>query len=437
LKASKWNVVSKPTKNGRVLVFNSLNKGLASFDRRDVERWNDEPTDVHITPQNLPFLLGDEVDEDQLLAYHLKSQQFCNNVLDVTIVPNYSCNLRCEYCFGKYDYDQGDISRNSVERIVGWVDYLQDLFPRRNLTVVYTGGEPLLNRSLFMELAAGIKNGVHSGTTLSQSIITNGTLIDMELLRFLRDQQVNSVQLTLDGDQASHDSKRTYPNGKGTYNRVIAVLEMVVETISVVYLRINFDYQNKDSISHLLDELEARGLQTKIILNPARIIEVNRLCNSVCLERRKNEYSAAAVADYIAIYDEIVERGFRVETSICSVVGAVTPCMFHSESGFTVDCRGDVYKCNMLVGQPAYRIGNILQDYNVFGDGYRKCLNSLLEVPDGCRNCPALPICNGGCRYGSVLSGNSLFDPFCEKYLFTELGFSKIDTLIRHNIQIV
>ena len=423
MKISKWVIIEE---NGEDLTLvNSLNKCVLKTKKVFFYQMVEDPNIIPNAFLENKFFVEDSFDDNKYLNYYLKNKQYCSTNLGLSIIPNYSCNLKCEYCFGKYDYCRGNTNYKNVHNIIDWVGQLQEIFPRRDVSIVYTGGEPLLQKELFIELASGIKNACKKSKSLTQSIITNGTLLDDELFNFLKVTGFTSIQITLDGPKNIHNKKRFYTTGEGTFDQIFENIKKVVNYVPNVYLRINIDNENYQTIPELLDLLEKNNLKKKVILNPARIIEVDKDSELSNQEKRKSEYETEAVDYLIEIFDEIKKRGFQLDNSINNVCRAISPCMFHSENSFLVDGLGDVYKCNMLIGDKKYSIGNILQSENIFNLDYIKASNSLTKIHSFCGDCEYLPICNGGCRYKVILNGKEMYDVYCEKESIKKISSSR------------
>ena len=125
-----------------------------------------------------------------------------------------ACNQRCSHCYNAWRAE-GNRSPERMETSV-LLSLLDRIVAELGLTrLTLSGGEPLLHpdfRSIVDHLRA---------RDLELFLITNGTLVDDEVARFLA-PRFGSVQLTLAGaEAASHDAIC----GAGSYDRVIAGLD--------------------------------------------------------------------------------------------------------------------------------------------------------------------------------------------------------------------
>jgi SynChlorMet cassette radical SAM/SPASM protein ScmF len=132
-----------------------------------------------------------------------------------------SCNLACRHCWITPTYQAGE---NGGQQI-GVDDVHKAIREARSLglqTVKLTGGEPLLHTQ-FRELVS-----LMDGDGLQIHIETNGTLIDRDLAKFLKQkEQVSFISVSLDGvDAETHEDLRGVP---GSFGQAITGIRNLVE----------------------------------------------------------------------------------------------------------------------------------------------------------------------------------------------------------------
>jgi len=147
------------------------------------------------------------------------------------------CNLRCRHC-----YQSGAVSEMSCEEICRAVDNVRSAFEswvteydmEMSPSFHFTGGEPFLRQDLFAILDYVRKCG------FSTSLMSNGTLIDGDMARRIREAGVSDVQISLDGLEPTHESLR----GKGSFQRTLEGIRNLVSqgveaNINLTVSRIN------------------------------------------------------------------------------------------------------------------------------------------------------------------------------------------------------
>lgn len=143
------------------------------------------------------------------------------------------CNLDCSYC---YVYHSADQSWRRQPRFMTdeTVDALGDRLAEHahthdlaSMRVWLHGGEPLLAgpdrlRRLVETLRARL-----APATLSVAVQTNGVLLDDALARCLVGADIH-VGISLDGDQATNDLRRLFPDGRSSYDGARAGIETML-----------------------------------------------------------------------------------------------------------------------------------------------------------------------------------------------------------------
>jgi len=133
------------------------------------------------------------------------------------------CNLGCTYCYAEQG-GFGGAPRNmpeatalqAVEQLIG------NAGPGgARLNLSFLGGEPLVNRPVLQKAtrhAADLAR--HSGTPITFSITTNGTLVTEADADFFEEHGF-AVTVSLDGIGAAHDGQRPFRNGQGSFERIM------------------------------------------------------------------------------------------------------------------------------------------------------------------------------------------------------------------------
>jgi uncharacterized protein len=153
-------------------------------------------------------------------------QSKVKNLNHVIFETTQECNLECKYCVyasQKYLYHRTPTSKSlNVETARKALDYIKKIISgrsRREFTIGFYGGEPLLNYQMIKIIVKYAKN-IFENWKLNFSMTTNGTLLTEEIIRFLIDNSF-ILRISLDGPIENHDAKRVFPTGKGSFQQVI------------------------------------------------------------------------------------------------------------------------------------------------------------------------------------------------------------------------
>ena len=155
-----------------------------------------------------------------------------------------TCNLNCVHCYARSEAIkyQNELTH---EEGLALIDQLADF----NVPVIlFSGGEPLL-RPDFFELA-----NYAASKGIRPTISTNGTRIDEDTAKRLKDMGVGYVGISLDGCEATHDKFRGKP---GAFQMALRGIRNCVATGQKVGLRFTItrdNFQDLDSIFDLLEQ---------------------------------------------------------------------------------------------------------------------------------------------------------------------------------------
>ncbi len=134
-----------------------------------------------------------------------------------------SCNIDCSYCFflskeALYPERRQHMSDQTLET---YIRQLLQAHTSAQVQVAWQGGEPTLMQLPFFARAVElVEQYRRPDQVVEHSIQTNGTLIDEDWCRFLKQHRF-LVGLSVDGPRALHDRYRVDRLGQGTFERVM------------------------------------------------------------------------------------------------------------------------------------------------------------------------------------------------------------------------
>lgn len=403
MKYSRYNLILD---NLGVLV-NTFTGEMFRLDKdvMDIVKNNELPTDKNIYDDFLKsgIIISDEIDELKMIDYANKRSKYDSEILSLTILLTEKCNLKCTYCFqGGGELHQTVLTDESKMKIKGFIINKIEEYRPKILSLMLFGGEPLLdfnnNRDWLFEIKE-ICNKNEIGFVTS--IITNGLLITPSMMKDLENLNCESIQITLDGPKESHDKRRVYKNGDGTFDKIIEKVKLVkdYEQLPNPVIRINIDKDNIENIESLLKYLKDNELDD-CNYDFGIIKKTTAACASyqgTCFE----DSELAAVID--SLWDKMKELGFKVyERPQKKFIF----CGLYKEASFTISPTGYLYKCWEHVSDPKHLIGEINSEGGVekwLYPYYDWMSHDPLKIEE-CRECIYLPACGGGC--GSISYGN-------------------------------
>ena len=158
-----------------------------------------------------------------------------------------TCNLNCIHCYARSEAIkyQNELTH---EEGLSLIDQLADF---KVPVILFSGGEPLL-RPDFFELA-----NYAASKGIRPTISTNGTRIDEETAKRLKDMGVGYVGISLDGCEATHDKFRGKP---GAYQMALRGIRNCVATGQKVGLRFTITRDNVQDLDSIFDLLERENI---------------------------------------------------------------------------------------------------------------------------------------------------------------------------------
>jgi MoaA/NifB/PqqE/SkfB family radical SAM enzyme len=156
------------------------------------------------------------------------------NFLDLHIVDY--CQLDCRHCYLRKG---SSVMPLDMIRDIS-TDFLQTDFPLSQSYIVLAGGDPLLHPE-FPEVCRIIRE---LGCSISLS--TNGILVPQYVSIF---QTGDSIQVSVDGDEAAHDFIR----GDGSYEKAVQALYVLKENNVPHSISFTINKQNHHCLDHMID----------------------------------------------------------------------------------------------------------------------------------------------------------------------------------------
>jgi len=367
------------------------------------------------------------------------------------------CNLDCKYCFYlvKENLYPGSRFRMPDEIQESYVRQVIESQNGPEVTIAWQGGEPTLMGLDFFRRSIELEKKYQKlGTTIQNTIQTNGVVLDEEWCEFFR-QNNFLVGLSLDGPRDMNDTYRVDKGGQPTFDKVMRAVRVMQKNhvefnvLTTVHAA-NADYP-LEVYRFLRDQVRAQFIQFIPIVE--RVNERGEVGN-----QEGNQVTDRSVKPeqwggfLISVFEEWVRRDVgRVfvqmfDAALASWVGAPPAiCIFAETCGNAValEHNGDLYSCDHFV-EPKYLLGNIQRESMVqlvgseqqvkFGNDKRDTL------PRYCRECEVRFACHGECpknRFLQTPHGEPGLNYLCAGY---KTFFNHIDIpmkimaeLLRHN----
>jgi radical SAM protein with 4Fe4S-binding SPASM domain len=287
------------------------------------------------------------------------------------------------------------------------IDRLNEI---NTLSIQFTGGEPFIRKDFLRILKYA------SQYNFSLTVLTNATLIDKKIAKKLGKLNLTSVQVSLDGSNAStHEKIRGV---KGCFNKTLFGIKNLVNegvrvTIATTFSKYNIKEMRK--IYSLVEQLGVSAFLFGFVFPVGRGKNYfNRLSLSTTQMRKVQNFllekgRRGKVPVYIDENVSILEKG-KGRPPICKA----------GRTMLAISAEGNFILCPML---PSVILGNIRGDDILSVWKKSKILayiRNIKNVKGPCKECPILEKCGGGCKAMSFYTTGNLMgsDPFCPRKLY-------------------
>jgi uncharacterized protein len=381
-----------------------VSRAFSVWDAQDHALWQalGEAKQLPFATGHRPFVSGGyvvnaDVDERDELRRAYDATRRDDRAMMLTIAPTLGCNFACHYCFQGLDKP---VTRMTPEVREATKAFLRDrLQGKRSLHVTWYGGEPLMDQASIWDIsAAAIERADLLGVRYSAMMITNGYHLTLPVARKLAEARVGKVQITIDGDQASHDARRHLVSGRGTFDRILKNIRRVAaEGLLKISVRVNLDGENEAQALGLLDALHEAGLGlhngVSVYFAPVESVAEAAGCGG-CLS--KVDY-AEAESRLSALAFEKGLMGVPKMPKFLGLCTAVRP------NSYVVVPNGDLHKCWDTVMDPEKRVGTLMGKRTRTDAGTEILWNGWSPFDNHvCTDCMLLPACAGACAFKFV-----------------------------------
>lgn len=317
-----------------------------------------------------------------------------------------TCNLACTYCYCGTCRDmpnQGLMSGRVARQAITWLFAASGKSDSVSITLF--GGEPLMNKPVLrFVIEYSQRLGRLHGKKVFYSMTTNGTLLDDEVIGFIKKYNFG-LMVSLDGPPEIHNKQCPTQNGQPSFESAAAGIKKLMKRRRTVTVRSTMTHPVPNMLG-LIRFYEDFGF-TRIVLgkttNPVHASPVD------CTEQDFHECARQEYEELIPWMLDKLSKGetpkyypyrkFVEEMEAGTFTPKVTPFKCGACRGTTtVGADGTLYPCHRFVGMQDWRIGNITD-----GPDYAKCKQFWRDyraaTAPQCSACWLWAQCHGPCPW--------------------------------------
>lgn len=314
------------------------------------------------------------------------------------------CNLRCQHCY-QDNYHKDELSLPVLETILNqYIDLLAAFTQRRGETVkghiTVTGGEPFVRQD-FLKLLQLFAAHRH---LFSFAILTNGSFIDEQMAKHLQQLKPRFVQVSLEGEEATHDHIR----GKGHFQQTVTAIQRLrqvgIHTL-VSFTAHRQNYQTFPAVVETARRYRANGVWAdrlipwgsgakEQVLSPGETELFFQQMDQLRQQKWQQWWTGTTILMHRALQFLVAGgRPYRCNAG---------------DQLLTVQPNGDLYPCRRM----PIKVGNVLELSLLTLYDNQPLLQKLRQpqqISQGCTQCFYKHVCQGGLK---CLSYALKADPF-------------------------
>jgi radical SAM enzyme (rSAM/lipoprotein system) len=300
------------------------------------------------------------------------------------------CNLHCLHC-GSDCISDSKIKDMPFEDFLNSILPLKDLYKPDSITIVITGGEPLLRADLTECGKILRENGFRWG------IVTNGFAYDSNIHTKLLSAGMGAITLSLDGFKNSHDWLRLNNN---SFKNAVQALDLISSSKRLFYDVVTcVNSKNINELQQFKDFLISKNVKAWRLFT---IAPIGRAANNSDLQLTNVQLKQ--LMDFIARSrsDKRIDTKFSCEFYVGKYEKKVRDSYFF--------CRAGIHIASILIDGSISACPNINRHFvqgNIYNDSFSDVWINRFEIMRNrnwtktgiCLNCSDYKNCNGGAMH--------------------------------------
>lgn len=391
MKHSNYNIIV-PFNIDRSIIFNSITKRFFICSNHNLDNFhsvinspNDYLSDTHYakilaTLTNNGFIIEDNINELDVLETvyrkNIKEKKY-----SLTIMTTYACNFSCWYCV--QNHKAISIKRDVEQKIIRHIkSYVIDNNIEK-LHLSWFGGEPLLNFQAIRNISILAKDFcISKGVDFSNSITTNGALLNKHMIQEMKSLNFINYQITIDGSKENHNHTRFNNSINDSFNLLLNNIVDIATIIpqALITLRINYTRTNlSESLVNDIDKI-LHHVKNNILILFRKV-----------WQEPEDEQMTIIVSKLIYQFQKL---GYLFDLDFDNF--DLLSCYVEKEHYLSVFPDGTVDRCN---NKDISKSRGYISDNGtiIWNDPPKESLISAFSNNSECRECKFLPLCMGPC----------------------------------------
>lgn len=335
-------------------------------------------------------LIEQNTDEPTLLKNRILQVDRNSKMYHLTINPTINCNFKCWYCYEEHN-PKSKMDQRTLNNTKDWISKIASNPDIKHYSLTFFGGEPLL---FYWEVALPIIEhyrkllGLNKKIDSFISFTTNGYLLNEKMIQSLKENQVQSFQITLDGTKDDHDNTRYPYKGGRSFDKIVNNIIYLLNHDFQVILRINYTKKNASKIHEIIPLFSSLCNEAKMRLS----VNFQQVWQD-----KSDSNSEDKTPEYINKCIELFEES-NIVTSHRYHNYVWNSCYADKQNEAVINYNGDVFKCTARDFTRQNRAGYLSDEGTIIWDEEkRKIREDIRFTKPQCHSCRIAPICGGSC----------------------------------------
>ncbi|MCS5781444.1 anaerobic sulfatase maturase [Klebsiella pneumoniae subsp. pneumoniae] len=320
-----------------------------------------------------------------------------------------ACNLACRYCY--YPQDETPVNKMDDARLEQFIRRYIAAQPAgaREINFVWQGRAAAGRPELLQKALALQARYAPDGVTISNSLQTNGTLINDAWCRLFREHGF-IIGLSLEGNEALQDYHRPDKRGRSTWSAALRGIDLLHQH------QVDF---NLLVVVHNEMAAHAAAIYDRLVSLGARYLQFQPLMSEGAALREGYQLSTDNWGRFmVGIWRQWRKRCDRGRVFVINIEQAWAQYFTHTSgscvhsarcgSNLVMESDGQLYACDHLINAE-HRLGRLDEQT------LAAAVDASVQLPFGqqkslrreCQTCSVKMVCQGGCPAHLNAAGNN------------------------------
>jgi len=391
---SRYNI-QKKFDDGKTVLMNTLTEAVVVFDEKECRLFSDVSHHTQLAYFKIQmFLLGilvrDDTDESFIMNIIRNRSVFASSdAINIFIYPTQQCNANCHYCYQREE-KRTKMTKNTAEDVIRYI--IGNVTLEDEIILRWFGGEPLLAPEIIDYISESLAKHFDNKLRFSSIITTNGYEITDDLISRAKEKwNTRKFHIPIDGYRSEHNSRKGFSSkGVDAYQKLLTDIKKIIDNGIFVMCRLNFDKKNLHQFSDILNDL--------LPFRDSNILHVYPTTIRRLFGQPLDDFILPS--DYGWYYDFVYRKMFAY--GYFNSIHQILPlrrrgnCMAGLMNAVIINAEGNLFKCLQYSTDEKYKIGDCKTGI-IFDQNNLAWLDVSIKEPE-CKECPYLPLCNGGCK---------------------------------------